>query len=216
MRGVLACVVVISIGLGAVSGSQFTERNGREFSCSSFPADLSETALVARFGATNVRRAPVVGADDGPQEGAVVYEGSPMKIEMVWWDEDTRTRLAWARTREPDSPWRTPNNITIGIDLVRIEQRNGWPFRLRGLAGPEGRGIVRSWGRGRLESSDSEGCRLSISLQPIREQRVDPALYWQVAQGREFSSGHPAMQAINPHVVELFVSHDPVPRRVVP
>jgi len=216
MRGVLACVLVISIGLGAASGSQFTEGDGREFSCASFPADLSEAALVERFGGANVRRAPVVGADDGPQGGAVVYDGSPMQIEMVWWDVDTRTQLAWVRTRELDSPWRTPKGIAIGMDLVTLERRNGWPFRLRGLAGPEGRGIVRSWGRGRLESSDSEGCRLSISLQPTGERRVDPALYGQVAQGREFSSGHPAMQAINPQVVELIVSHDPRARRVVP
>ena len=126
------------------------------------------------------------------------------------------SRTAWVRTREPDSTWRTPNGIAVGMDLATLERRNGWPFRLRGLAGPEGRGIVRSWGRGRLESSDSEDCRLSISLQPTGERHVDRAMYWQVAQGREFSSGHPAMQAINPQVVELIVSHDAVPRRVVP
>lgn len=215
MRGVLMCVLVISIGMSAISGSQFPERNGREFSCASFPADLSEAALVERFGAANVRRARVVGADDGPQGGAVVHEGSPMKIEMVWWDADTRTQLAWVRTREPNSPWQTPNGIAIGMDLAMIERRNGWPFRIRGLAGPEGRGIVSSWGRGRLESVDAEGCRLGISLQPTGE-RVDPASYAQVAFGRDFSSGHPAMQAINPQVVELIVSYDPVPRQVVP
>jgi hypothetical protein len=176
----------------------------------SFPPDLSEAALVERFGGANVRRAPVVGADVGPQEGAVVYLGSPMKIEVVWWDADTRTRLAWVRTCEPESAWRTPNGIAIGMDLVTLERRNGWPFRLRGFAGPEGRGIVRSWGRGRLENSDSEVCRVSISLQPTGERRVDPALYGQLAQGREFSSGHPAMQALNPQVVELIVSHAPV------
>jgi hypothetical protein len=216
VRGALTCVLVTSIGIGAGGRSQLREQDRREFSCASFPADLREAALVERFGDANVRRAPVVGADDGPQEGAVVYEGSPMKIEMVWWDADTRTRLAWVRTREPDSPWRTPNGIAIGMDLVTIQRRNGWPFRLAGLAGPEGRGIVRSWGRGRLERSDSEGCRLSISLQPTGERRVDLALYGQVALGREFSSGHPAMQKINPQVVELIVSHDPVRRRVVP
>jgi hypothetical protein len=205
----------MSIGWG-VSGRQLTERDGREFSCASFPRDLGEAALVERYGAANVKRAPVVGADDGPQEGAVAFEGSPMKIEVVWWDADTRTQLRWVRTREPTSPWRSPNGIVIGMDLVTIERRNGWPFRLRGLAGPEGRGIVRSWGRGLLDSADSEGCRLSISLQPTGKRYVDPALYGQVAQGREFSSGHPAMQAINPQVVELIVSHDPVSRRAVP
>ena len=42
-----------------------------------------------------------------------MYEGSPIKIEMVWWDADTRTRLAWVKTREPDSPWRTPNGLGL-------------------------------------------------------------------------------------------------------
>ena len=141
-----------------------------------------------------------------------MFEGSPMKVEVVWWDPETRTRLAWARTREPNSPWRTVNGIAIGMDLLSLERRNGWPFRLANLSGPEGQGKVRSWGRGRMESVDSEGCRVNISLQPSGDRHVDRVLYGQVMRGREFSSGHPTMQAINPQVVSLIVSHNPLAR----
>jgi hypothetical protein len=203
------------IELGAVSEARFVEA-GQEFSCASFPADLSEAQLVERYGQGNVRRAAVFGADDGPQDGAVLFDGSPLKLELVWWDPEARTRLAWARTREPNSPWRTSNGIAIGLDLLTIERRNGWPFRLAGLGGPEGRGLIRSWGRGRLQSPDSEGCRVSISLQAAGDRRVDSALYRQVMRGTEFSSGHPVMQTINPQVVALIVSHDPVRDEVTP
>jgi hypothetical protein len=206
-----AAVVAQQVGNGPPPGQA-----AREFSCAAFPADFSEAALVARFGQANVSRAPVQGADNGPQPGAVALDGTPMKLEAVWWDPETRTRLAWIRTREPDSPWRTPGGIAIGMDLAGVERRNGWPFRLAGLLGPEGLGRVRSWGRGRLDALESDGCHLTISFQPTAGERVDPALFRQVALGREFSSGHPAMQAINPQVAALIVRHDSVRRQSVP
>jgi hypothetical protein len=57
MRNVLTCVLMTSNGLGVVSRAQPVEQAGREFSCASFPADLSEASLVERYGEANVRRA---------------------------------------------------------------------------------------------------------------------------------------------------------------
>jgi hypothetical protein len=173
------------------------------FSCTAFPRNLSEVDLVTRYGEANVKRAPVTGSDDGPQEGVVVFDHTPRKLEIVW----QGSNVAWVRSREPDSPWHTPDGISIGMDLRDLERRNGWPFRLRGLTGPEGLGRIRSWGRGRLRAISVDGCTLSISLQPSGELRIDPALYSQVSRGRDFSSGHPAMQAINPRVTSLIVAH---------
>jgi hypothetical protein len=181
-----------------------------ELSCASFPVNLSEADLSRRFGDASVRRAPVIGADDGPQDGTVLFDGTPRQIDIAWWDPAARSRVAWVRSREPDSPWHAPGGISIGMDLREIERLNGWPFRLRGLAGPEGLGRIRSWGRGRLREGADNGCRLQISLQPPDDRPIDPAMYRQVWRGSDFSSGHPAMQAINPRVSSLWVVHDPM------
>ena len=205
----LAWMLVAWLGLRA-AGSLSAQQPFEEFSCTSFPADLAEVDLIEQYGNANVKRAPVTGSDDGPEDGTVVFDDTPRKLEIVWWDPQTRSRLAWVRAREPNSPWQTPNGISIGMDLMGIERRNGSPFRLRGLRGPEGLGVIRSWGQGRLRDAGDDGCRLRISLQPSADRPVDPALYRQVSRGSDFSSGHPAMQTINPRVASLWVTHDPV------
>jgi hypothetical protein len=44
---------------------------------------------------------------------------------------------------------------------------------------------------------------------------LDPGVHRQVLRGPEFSSGHPAMQAINPRVATLTVGHGGARRRTV-
>jgi hypothetical protein len=139
-------MLVLWLGV-QVDGTLLAQPALEEFSCASFPADLSETSLINRYGTGNVKRAPVVGSDDGPQDGTVVFDNSPRKLEIVWWDRDGGTKLAWITSREADSPWKTPYGIFLGMDLLAIERLNGWPFRLRGLDGPEGLGVIRSWDR---------------------------------------------------------------------
>jgi hypothetical protein len=181
MRSSLAWMLVSWLGLQVEARTLLPQPALEEFSCASFPADLSETNLINRYGTGNVKRAPVVGSDDGPQAGTVVFDDSPRKLEMVWWDPEVRTRLAWVKSREANSPWKTPNGIFPGMDLLAIKRLNGWPFRLRGLTGPEGLGVIRSWGQGRLRDAGTDGCRLLISLQPRpldRSRSVPPGGYW--------------------------------------
>jgi hypothetical protein len=68
----LATLMVLS--LWPVGGGRAAAQGGQlEFSCRTFPANLSEAALIRRYGAANVKSAPVVGEDDGPQDGTVVF-----------------------------------------------------------------------------------------------------------------------------------------------
>ena len=147
MHNAVACAVVAWIGVQTVTAVQARQAPERELSCTSFPADLSEAELVERYSRSKVRRAEVFGTDDGPQDGTVVFDDSPLKLEAAWLDPESRLRIAWIRTREIGSPWLAPNGVAIGIDLRSLEERNGRPFRLAALGSPEGRGVIRSWGR---------------------------------------------------------------------
>jgi hypothetical protein len=58
-----------------------------------------------------------------------------------------------------------------------------------------------------LEQSRVDGCRLRVNLQPPYDGTIDMDLLRQVRSGREYSSGHPAMQQINPLVVTLSLQY---------
>jgi hypothetical protein len=211
MRGSLKTLlpIVLVLQVAAEANHASMQNEPLDFSCAAFPGDLSEADLIARYGTMNVVSAPVFGSDDGPRDGTAVFpDRDDMKLEIVWWDPESKTKAHWIRARGAGSRWRTPHGITVGMDLLTIERANGWPFRLAALS-TEGQGVIRSWGNGRFKDPHSGGCTLRISVSPIGGQNVEPSLARQVSRGREFSSGHPAMQALNPRVVSIFVTHSP-------
>ncbi len=197
--GILCCATSV--------GAWQTQNEPLDFSCAVFPEDLSEAGLISRYGAENVIRAPVVGADDGPIDGTVLFPDSDDRVEITWRDTENRRVPAWVRVREEGSRWSTPHGITVGDDLLGVERRNGWPFRLRGFEG-EGWlwGALRSWGRGRLQNVDLGDCAIRINFLPNENGNADPMLFGQVTCG-EFSSGHPAMQGLNPSVVAIWITY---------
>jgi hypothetical protein len=178
-----------------------------DFSCFTFPADLSESNLLSRYGQGNVITSIVTGADDPPFEGTVLFPNQDdARVEIAWKDAQTKQSPAWVRIRGQRSRWRLPNRITLGDALLGVERRNGFPFRLSSFS-VEGQGTVRSWGRGRIQNADTERCAITISFQANWDGTDDPMFLRQVTQGRELSSGHPAMQAINPRVRAIWITY---------
>lgn len=177
-----------------------------ELSCTHFTATMTEAELQARYGAENVDSAGVVGFDDGPQPGVVVFPNEPeARLEIIWDDAVERRSPALVIVRRSATRWRTPSGIRVGMDLRSLERANGRPFRLRGLWAEGGRGgRVLSWAGGRLEMPRTESCEIDVYLQPAYDGS-EPAVVRQITPAREFSSGHPAFQAVNPRVVAVSV-----------
>lgn len=179
-----------------------------ELSCTIFTPEMTEADLVERFGAENVSTGSVFGFDDGPQQGTVLFAQRPdARAEIIWWDPETKRRPALVMVRGPVSRWRTPNGIVLGANLRALERANGRPFRLAGLQiEGGGGGAVLSWAGGLLDIPLSEPCRNGVHLQPAYDGTEAPKLTRQVASGPEYSSGHPAFQALNLRVVLLTLS----------
>ena len=208
---VITASSVIATGalvMGRVSPFPITsteQDTSTEFSCTVFSPHTTEADLVARFGAINVSTAPVYGLDDGPRDGTVLFADRPdLRVEIAWWDS-AKQSPAWVAVRGPVNRWRVPTGITIGTDLRRLERANGRPFRLAGFW-TELQGVVLSWSGGRLTTAVSNDCTVGVYIQPPYDGTEDLALMRQVRSGREYSSGHPAMQALNPRVVLLRIS----------
>jgi hypothetical protein len=89
-----------------------------------------------------------------------------------------------------------------------LETLTAGPFRLLGF-GTDVSGTVMSWPEGHLVAQDSADCRVRVRLVVPRDNTEDgrSTLFRQLIGEREFSSGHPAMQALNPSVYELFLHY---------
>lgn len=175
-----------------------------------FTADLTEARLVEIFGAANVRTGDVYVGEGFSEPGAVVFPDSAEdRVEVVWGDGATRSRPRFVRVNNERSRWKLAGGIAIATDLKTIERLNGRPFRLLGFSWDYS-GTVMSWAGGFLEREGTPTCRTGARLRPSAEQR-DPIIR-QVIGERRFSSGHPAMQQLNPRVYDLWLSFDR-PRR---
>jgi hypothetical protein len=172
----------------------------RKFSCEAFPRETGEAELVARYGRDNVRLAGIVGWDDGPQDGAIVFpDQQDLKLEIIWADPGKTI----SSIRAVGGRWQSPNGISVGMDLKTLERRNGWPFRLAAFAREGYPGEVLSWGKGRLKTDAPGSCAVLIYLLPAEGAR-GPAHRLPFYQ-RDFSSGHPVMQALNPRVYQMSI-----------
>jgi hypothetical protein len=173
-------------------------------------ATTSEAMLETLFGARHVEQVDVYLGEGFTEPGAVVYPGTPMrKIEIVWRDT-ARAGVKEVRLTGDSSIWETAEGISLGSTLKEIERLNGYPFRLLGFDWDYG-GTITDCGRGRL---DMVGCadRDGVSQEPSVVLRLRPSVEGrerrelrQVLGDREFSSGHPAMQALDPGVYQMIV-----------
>ena len=175
-----------------------------------FTTELTEQRLIQIYGAANVRAGDLYVGEGYYTPGTIVFPDSPKdRIEVVWHDSERRTHPAGISIRRDATNWRTATAITIGTDLKTIERLNRRPFRLLGFAW-DYQGTVMSWSGGRLSEQDGRGCRVRMRLRPSGDER--PAIGNQVSGMAEFSSGHPAMQQLNPRVFELWLSFDSEPK----
>jgi hypothetical protein len=181
------------------------------FSCVTFPPDLSAADLRERFGEQNVQRAPVPwgGAEGDYNEGTVLFpDDEHGRLQIFWRDGAAQRQPEWVSVRGERSRWRTSSGASLGTHLQALERLNGRPFRLLGFA-TDVSGTVMSWSGGRLDEQDTERCRVRLRLQ-VPWPRTDhgrSSLYRQLIGERDFSSGHPAMQALDPLVYELFLQY---------
>ncbi|MEX1182057.1 MAG: hypothetical protein WEF86_02400 [Gemmatimonadota bacterium] len=206
-------LAVFVVGTMGAAPHELGVQEAMPFSCATFAPGVSEADLVRQFGQDNVRSAPVLGggAEGEYTPGTVLFPDRPgAKVEILWKDSQLKQLPShvWTMSRDSVSPWRTPEGISIGTDLPTLERINGRPFRLFGF-GFDGSGTVATWSEGRLSVPDSAACRMRLSVDPPAGPMPDSISrhYREVVGGREFSSGHPAMQMIRPRVYRLFLEY---------
>src|SRR5262245_18581757 len=177
-------------------------------------ATTTETDMKRMYGGENVKNGEVQMGEGEVEPGTIVFPDDPLKrIEVRWADREKSAPKSVYLTGTHNaaytdkSLWCTTYGITLGTTLLELERINRKPFRLAGFDWDYS-GTVLSWNSGVLEGVfGSEGrkkvfLRLSYSTDPA------PPEHRAVQGDRSFSSGHPAMQKINPHVYQMiFIFH---------
>jgi hypothetical protein len=180
--------------------------------CSVFPARTTEADLRAKFGPENVTTGSVSdpnGAEGDQTQGTILFaKDADARLEISWKDPVGRRQPVSVHRLGAHGRWHTSSGISLGTDLKTIEKLNGRPFNLAGLAF-DLQGSVTSWRGGRLEVQDSVDCHVGVRLRVEDPDGGATSLMREIDGDRIFSSGHPAMQAINPTVYALFLWYGP-------
>lgn len=172
-----------------------------------FAKDAAEAALIAAFGAANVKREDIDVGEGSTEPGTIVFpDDEKRRIEVLWHDNEKRRRPSAIIVRDPSSwrvavPGEPAVTIGTGTELAAVEAANGKPFQLYGFGWDMG-GSAGDWKGGRLAKLEG-GCYLSLQFGPdpkAKEAAVDKA-----SGDKPFGSGSAAMKAVKPRVEKISI-----------
>ncbi|MGH9423225.1 MAG: hypothetical protein ACRD3J_24835, partial [Thermoanaerobaculia bacterium] len=186
------------IGVGAARGLRLPT-----LSCDAFAPTASSASLQRVLGnpETAADSLPLGETEGDMLPATIFFPHDPLRrIAIVWRDTIAKRTPRYVWLSHGASAWRTRQGISVGTSLRTLERLNGRPFRLAGFAF-DGSGSVTSWEGGRLATLSTGTCWFGMridSLGPLSP--AERRSYQQVIGDRIFSSGHPAMQSLNPRV----------------
>ena len=177
-------------------------------SCHEIGVDASAAWFSGRFGPVNVKDAQVYLGEGEYAAGTILFADDPeRRAEITWLDSVNKRSPTLIRIQIDKggrTRWRTPQGLTTGLGLAAVERLNRRPFRLSGFDWDYG-GTTMSWSGGVLARAETATCgvwaRFWYDSDGLSPEQIRLAL--QVSGSREFSSGHPGMQARVPWVHDV-------------
>jgi hypothetical protein len=160
-----------------------------------------EAQLVEAYGRGAVQPIRVELGEGETAPGTVLFAGDSLRrVEVLWHDTVAHAHPARLVLRGRQSHWHLPAGISLGTSLRELEQRNGRAFTLTGFGWDYGGAIV-NWAEGAL-AAQLPGVQLYLDPGPAQ---YSTPTYHEVLGDRDYSSGSPAMQALDPQVYQIFV-----------
>jgi hypothetical protein len=162
----------------------------------------TEAELAATYGKTNVVAQDIDLGEGETEPGTALFPHDPTReVDILWKDPQVKRSHKQVQISGEKSKWKTVHGITLGASLKTLEQLNRKPFLLAGF-GWDYSGTVTSWNQGAIEGELVRPGRVILRLQPTNDPAHSKSER-SVLGDRDFSSGHPAMQELNPRVYQI-------------
>jgi hypothetical protein len=157
--------------------------------------NTTEAALLELYGKENVQIQSVPIAEGDAQEGVVLFPNTPNAIEIIWETATSEGTPAFVRIGNDSTEWQTPEGITVGTSLEKLEEVNGKPFIFNGFEWDYG-GLVTDWQAGKLSKN------LVIALVPQNFDALGSGLSGEV----QLSSDDPRVRTLRARVGSIVVT----------
>lgn len=165
-------------------------------------AQATEAELTKLYGKENVVSLDIELGEGETEQGTALFPDNPeRRLEVLWKDREAKRGLKRVQISGEKSLWKTVHGISLGTTLKQLEQLNRKHFLLAGFAWDYS-GTVMSWSQGTLEQELGPPPHVTLRLTPPNDPANDK-LETEVLGDRSFSSGHPAMQELNPRVYQI-------------
>jgi hypothetical protein len=167
-------------------------------------SDTTRTDLARLFGAENLKDEKIHMVEGEYAPGTWIYPKEPRKRLAVIWSDASQTKIELIKVQGSVSEWRTPEGITLGTLLSKLEQINGKPFQFYGFSWDYG-GSVTGWGGGTL---DKQPFSLSLRLSDDtsrREQLTQPQRD-SLLGDQELWSNNEAARKLDPWVDQMVIT----------
>ncbi|WP_428654628.1 hypothetical protein [Runella sp.] len=175
----------------------------------SVKANSSEASLKELLGAENVIRDSVYIGEGFYEKGTTLFKGTPEEAQILWKDTINYAKPDNVLIRPAEgkpNQWLVEGGIKIGMTLIELEKINGKPFKIGGFGWDYG-GFATDWQGGKLE--DKNGiANMSLRFDYNSEdEKLAPFAEKVMGEG-PFLSSNPAMQKLNPKIVEISIRFD--------
>lgn len=198
---------ISSFALLLLSTATFAQNAPRlRVSCdrdSTITSSVNLEQLIQQFGKANVREQQVEIGEGETRQGIVLFAGIVDKEIAILPGSSAEPMHVVLRGER--SQWVAAGGITLGTHLKQIERLNGRPFVLTGFDWDYS-GTVVDWKGGKLQPPSECSFQPRLDYGRVGSTGKQDEIARQVLGDKDYSSSHPAMQALNPQVYEIVIT----------
>lgn len=178
------CLFIACQGDKATSTVDYTIEIGKRVGGITGTSTLED--IINIYGEASVKEMEIHIGEGEMAKGVKIFPYSERELELVWDAQAIPSKPDFIRITQKNTPWKTLEGVTIGMNLETLHKVNVSHFLFNGFEWDYG-GYVTSWRGGKIDPN------LLVTLQPQNYEAMKPQFMGEV----ELSSDNPEIKALD-------------------